>query len=187
MGSLQPHFAFPPCSGGDSGVGKGVKNPPPAHSSFPPRFCSNPRWRPGLGKGGSGCTQHLWECSWARSPSIPKAPRCLGSPGAPPRAGDSSWGPHNWLGTPQLAGDISEDAPCSSLQAEASISWPSPEQQTGDKEGWDQGHRRSPPDPKPCCSSLTTKLPFTHCKFTERPRTELDFLNLSLLISSLRA
>lgn len=111
-------------------------------------------------------------------------PQSTAVPGQPRRAPEG-WGQQ--LGTPQLAGDISEDAPCSSLQAEASISWPSPEQQTGDKEGWDQGHRRSPPDPKPCCSSLTTKLPFTHCKFTERPRTELDFLNLSLLISSLRA
>lgn len=66
-------------------------------------------------------------------------PQSTTVPGQPWRV-PRGWGQQ--LGTPQLAGDISGASVgllCSSLQAEASISWPSPERQTGDKEGWDQG------------------------------------------------
>lgn len=58
----------------------------------------------------------------------------------------SAWAVSQGLGTAagdtKLAEDLSGACaalPCSSLRAEASISWPSPERQTGDKQGWDKG------------------------------------------------
>lgn len=122
--------------GGENGAGKGGRSPLlSVCSSFPQspttRFCSRPRWWwPGLEDRGQGCGSRLRGCFGSHC--IPKAPQCLGSPGVSPGDGGQ------WLGTPQLAGDLwGLCGGClrSSLRAEASISWPSPERQTGCRTG----------------------------------------------------
>lgn len=129
----QPLLPAQPVPQGTAVLGRGEEPAsylfaPAFHRVKQPDFAANPGGGLASGTGDEDAANTFGDAPGTGPNPSPKRRSGRAAPACPQVMGDSGWGPRHWLGT--SLGPL-RGCPGSSLRAEASTSWPSPERQTG--------------------------------------------------------